>query len=75
LSIVGGCRSCPPPSAIATSTVMEELQEKFLARERELDNREDAIIAWEDGLTASKCALGRACMERNAERAQTEVVR
>jgi hypothetical protein len=30
-------------------TVMDELQEQLFAQERELDNREDAIIAWEDG--------------------------
>jgi hypothetical protein len=28
---------------------MDELQEQHFAQERELDNREDAIIAWEDG--------------------------
>jgi hypothetical protein len=35
-----------------------ELQVQLLARERELDNREDAIAAWEDGLVAfehAKC--------------------
>jgi hypothetical protein len=30
---------------------------------------------WEDGLAASEHALGRACMECDAERAKTEAVR
>jgi hypothetical protein len=30
---------------------------------------------WEGGLTTSECALGRACMEHDAERARTEAIR
>jgi hypothetical protein len=41
----------------------------------ELNSREVAIIAWEDSLAASERALGRAYMERDVERAKTEVVR
>jgi hypothetical protein len=40
----------------------------------ELNSREVAIIAWEDSLAASERALGRAYMERDVERAKTEVV-
>jgi hypothetical protein len=36
------------------------------SRERELDNREDTIVAWEERLTAFERALGRACMEHDA---------
>jgi hypothetical protein len=39
-----------------------------------LGSREGAVIAWEDGLIAIECALGRACMEHHAEHAQTEAV-
>jgi hypothetical protein len=59
---------------VATSVVVE-LQEQLLVRERELDSREGAIVTWEDGLATSKRALGRAGMERNAERAHIEAVR
>jgi hypothetical protein len=55
----------------ATSAVVEELQ----SRERELDSRKGTIITWEDGLTVSKHALGRVCMEHDVECAQTEAVR
>jgi hypothetical protein len=46
--------------------VAVELQEQLLTQE-ELDSREGAITAWEDGLVASKHALGRACLEHDAE--------
>jgi hypothetical protein len=38
--------------------VVDELQVQLLAqeRERELDNRQGTIVAWEDGLVASKRA-------------------
>jgi hypothetical protein len=52
-----------------------ELQEQLLAQEEELSSREGSIFSWEDGLTAIERALGRACMEHDAERSQTEVVR
>jgi hypothetical protein len=51
-----------------------ELHEQLLDRERELNNREGAIVAWEDELVASKCTLGRACMECDVEHTQTEAV-
>jgi hypothetical protein len=52
-----------------TSAVATELKEQLLTQE-ELDSREGAITAWEDGLAASECALRRACMERDAEHFQ-----
>jgi hypothetical protein len=33
-------------------------KEQLLARERELNNREGAIITWEEGLIAFACTLG-----------------
>jgi hypothetical protein len=38
-------------------------------------SREGAIVAWEDGLETYERALGRACLECDAEHAQTVVVR
>jgi hypothetical protein len=64
----------PPPSVVAMSAVLDKLWMQLLAWERELDSREGAIIAWEDGLVASECALERVCMERNTERARTEAI-
>jgi hypothetical protein len=40
----------------------------------ELNNREEAIIVWEDGLAAFQRSLRRACVERDAERTKTETV-
>jgi hypothetical protein len=40
-----------------SSTVVAELQEHLLARERELDSREGAIITWEESLLVSARAL------------------
>jgi hypothetical protein len=57
---------------MSTSTMAVELQEQLLTRDKELDSRKCAIIAWEDGLAALEHALGRACMERDAERTQAE---
>jgi hypothetical protein len=54
---------------------MDELHEQLFIWERELDNKEGTIIAWEDGLSTSKRALGRACMDCDIERTHTEVVR
>jgi hypothetical protein len=49
------------------SVMADKLREQLLAQEKELDSREDIITMWEDGLAASKHALGRACMKRDAE--------
>jgi hypothetical protein len=45
------------------STVAIELEEQLLAQERELNSREGAIAAWEDGLEAFGRALKKACTE------------
>jgi hypothetical protein len=37
--------------------VAVELWEKLLAREREVESREGAIAAWEDGLAVFECFL------------------
>jgi hypothetical protein len=60
---------------MATSTMVEELQEQLFTRERELVSRESVVVMWEDGLTASECTLGRAFMECDAKHTQTEAVR
>jgi hypothetical protein len=43
--------------------VAVELQGQLLARERELDSREGAITAWEDGLAAFEHTLGEVMKE------------
>jgi hypothetical protein len=40
-----------------SSTVVAELQEQLLARERDLDSREGSIITWEESLLVSGRAL------------------
>jgi hypothetical protein len=47
--------------------VTVELQGQLLAWERELDSQEHILMAREDGLAASECALGRARMECDGE--------
>jgi hypothetical protein len=60
---------------VVASAIAVEFQEQLLARERELDSREGTLTTWENGLVASKSALGRACMERNIECAQANAAR
>jgi hypothetical protein len=43
-----------------------ELREQLRAWERELDERESALVARENGMVEAKCALGRAHMECDA---------
>jgi hypothetical protein len=57
---------------VATSSVADKLWEQLLARERDLDSREGTIAAWEDGLLAFEFAIGRVCVEHNAESTQAE---
>jgi hypothetical protein len=57
------------------SAMVAELQEQLLVWERELDNRENALIAREDDLAAIECTLGRARMECDAECDQAEAIR
>jgi hypothetical protein len=69
ISLVGVCRSSPPQVMVATLAVVEDLQEQLLTREELLNSREGTIVTWEDELMTSKHALGRACVERDAEHA------
>jgi hypothetical protein len=57
---------------VATWAVAVELREQLLARKRELDSREGTISMWENGLAASKHALGRVRMEHDVRRIQDE---
>jgi hypothetical protein len=66
--LVDWYRTSPLSDAVAASVVAVELQEKLLARERELDSREGAIALWDDGLAAFKHALGKAHTECDAGR-------
>jgi hypothetical protein len=54
--------------------VAVELRGQLLARERGLDSKEGAIVAWGDSLVAFECALGRARAECDAECDRAEVV-
>jgi hypothetical protein len=56
-------RPSPPPVVVAMSTAVEEL-----------NNRESAIVTWEDGLMASEHTHQRACLEHGTERVQTNAV-
>jgi hypothetical protein len=53
-------------------TVPIELWEQLLPRERELESREGAILAWQDGLAAFECTLRMVCMECDGSRIQAE---
>jgi hypothetical protein len=55
---------------VATLVVAVELQEQLLARERELESREGAITAWEDGFMTFEHALGGVHMECDTEHAR-----
>jgi hypothetical protein len=52
-----------------SSAVVAELQEQLLARERELDSREGAIVTWEESLLVSARTLREASAESDATRA------
>jgi hypothetical protein len=52
-----------------------ELQEQLFAKERELDSWESALTAREDNLAASEYALGRVCVECDAECDRATAVR
>jgi hypothetical protein len=49
------------------STMVSVLQEQLLTRERELNSQENGLMSLEDNLVAIECALGRVCMECDAE--------
>jgi hypothetical protein len=54
--------------------VVVEVQEQLLFWERELDSRECAIAAWEDGLAAFERTLWKECTEYDASHIQAEAV-
>jgi hypothetical protein len=56
------------------SVMVVELQEQLLVLERELDSRENALMAQEYDLAATKCALERARMECDAESNRVDAV-
>jgi hypothetical protein len=51
-----------------------EMQEELLTLVREMDSREGAIIAWEEGFTTFACALTEVCMEHDASRSRADAV-
>jgi hypothetical protein len=55
------------PNAVVESTVIVELREQLLAWERELDERENALVARLNGVVEVKRALGRVRMECDAD--------
>jgi hypothetical protein len=61
---------------VVTASVMAiELQKQLLAQARGLDGRKVALMAWEDGLSASKHALGQAYMVCDAKRDRAKTIR
>jgi hypothetical protein len=54
--------------------VTVELQGQLLARERELDSREGAIVVWEQGLAAFAHVLGLVRAECDASRARADAI-
>jgi hypothetical protein len=48
----------PPLDTVATLAMIIEWPEQLLVRERELDSRENALMAQEDDLAITKRALG-----------------
>jgi hypothetical protein len=55
-------------------SVAVELQGQHHAWERELDSREGAIVAREEGLVASACALGEVHVECDASHTHTDAI-
>jgi hypothetical protein len=56
--LLNWCRAQSPSHAVVV-----ELQGLLLARERELDRREGAIAAWEDGFAAFERTLEKVLIE------------
>jgi hypothetical protein len=51
-----------------------ELQEKLLAQKRELDSREGAIVAWEEGMVAFARTLREVHAKHDTSRARADAV-
>jgi hypothetical protein len=54
--------------------VIVELQEQLLARERELDSREGAIVAWEESLISFTRALREVRVKHDASHARVDAI-
>jgi hypothetical protein len=54
--------------------VVVELQGQLLARERELDSREGAVVTWEEGLAAFVHTCGEVHVEHDASDAHADAV-
>jgi hypothetical protein len=67
--LVDSRRASSPSHAVAI-----ELQEQLFARESELDNREGATVAWEEGLVAFVHALGEVHVEHEVSHAHANAV-
>jgi hypothetical protein len=52
-----------PSDVVIESTLVVELREQLLVRERELDEQENALLAREHDMVEAERALGRAHME------------
>jgi hypothetical protein len=63
------CRASSPSHVVAV-----ELQGQLPAGERELDSREDDVVAREVSLVASECTLGRACAECDTDCDRAEAI-
>jgi hypothetical protein len=57
----------PLLDAVAMSVIVTELQDALMARK-------NALMAQEDDLAATECALGRACMECDTECDKAEAI-
>jgi hypothetical protein len=55
--------------------VVVELREQHLARERGLDEREDALLTREHGMVEAERAGGRVCVECDTIHVQATTVR
>jgi hypothetical protein len=55
-----------PLEVVTKTTVIAELREELLARERELSEQESSLLAREHGVVEGERALGRAHLECNA---------
>jgi hypothetical protein len=69
--------SCSSPLSPGNKVplVPDFVKEQLLAQERELDSREGAVIAWDEGLMVFARALGEASTECNTSRARVDAVR
>jgi hypothetical protein len=55
--------------------VIVELREQLLSQERNLDERENALLTREHGMVAVKRALRRACMKCDAAHDRARIIK